>query len=328
MDKMFMAALAAATALAACSSGGSNSSDVVSRSGNSDAQKVLATNAGNAAQALEDGTTTLRASQRASSQWMRNFTSDTAALSDDSSATIRRNAAGGLDLTVGGQTISFTAADLTPDGYGFRLPDESAGIWAWNGDSMADALDPANGRYSLLFNYYADSGGDTGVNGFALIGTETADTALASLPTATYSGYMHAYGAPAEGFADYSDNVSEVRGDVNLTANFGAGTVAGSVTNMQSQLPDSVDPTFTWTNFDGGLTMAEANISGNGFTGGLSGDAGFNAAVGTLDAGSTYSGTFFGPAAEEVGGGINMTGTAAVGGKPFIGYGNWQAYKN
>ena len=60
---------------------------------------------------------------------------------------------------------------------------------------------------------------------------------------------MHAYGAPAEGFADYSDNVSEVRGDVNLTANFGAGTVAGSVTNMQSQLPDSVDPTFTWTNF-------------------------------------------------------------------------------
>ena len=102
---------------------------------------------------------------------MRNFTNNTAALSDDSSATIRRNAAGGLDLIVGGQTISFTATDLTPDGYGFRLPDESAGIWAWNGDSMADALDPANGRYSLLFNYYAYSGGDTGVNGFALIGT-------------------------------------------------------------------------------------------------------------------------------------------------------------
>ena len=326
MNKIFMAALAASTVLAACSSGGSNSSDVVSRSGNSDAQKVLAVDAGTAAMALDEGMT-LRASQRASSQWTRNFDTQTAVLSADSSATISRNDAGGLDLTIGGQTFSFSSADVTDDGYGFQLPDGSAGIWTWSADSMAAALDPAYPDHQLVFDYYADFSESGGVNGFAVIGTEAAVAALANLPTATFSGYTRIRLAPQTGFTNWDNSVSEAEGDVSLTANFGSGTVSGAITNIGGRAPFTEDPDRTWTALDGEVTMAEAAITGNGFTGGLSGDAAFNANVGTLDPGSSYSGTFFGENADEVAGGINVTGADPDGGK-FLGFGFWRAYKN
>ena len=82
------------------------------------------------------------------------------------------------------------------------------------------------------------------------------------------------------------------------------------------------------TAFDGGLTMEEANITGNGFTGAITADAGFTDAVGSIDSGSSYSGTFFGPGAEEVGGGINLTGTGAEDGLPYLAYGHWRAWQD
>lgn len=319
------AMLLGTTLIAACGGGGS-STGVASRSGNSGADKVLATEAGNAAEALEDGTS-LKASQRASSGWTRNFDAETAALSGDSTATVRRNDQGGLDLTVGGQTIRFVAADLSEDGYGFVLPDGSASIWAWDADSMAEALDPSEGRYSLVFDYHSDNDDDTGRNGFLVVGTETADADLQALPTATYEGYARMRVASTTGFDDFDADVSEARGDVTMVADFGAGTVSGEVTNMEGRAPRLEDPTRTWTPFDGSLAMEEAAITGNGFTGAITADAGFNAEVGTIDGGSTYSGTFFGPGGEEVGGGINLTGTGAEDGLDYVGYGFWKAWQ-
>lgn len=327
---LLIAALAASTAIAGCSSNGSGGGQAfVSRSGNTDAQKVLAVDKGSAAAALNDGST-LRASQRTSASWTRVFQTGsqegTASLSADGTGTIKRNSSGGLDLTVGGQTYSFSAADVTSDGYGFVLPDGSAGIFTNSANSMADALDPANTDYSAIFDYYADQG-STGLNGHIVVGTETADTALATLPTATYSGRLQVRAAPTTGFNDYNNDVTTVRGDASLTANFGSGTVAGNVTNLGIRAPNNINPTGSYAGVAGNLTLGTANINGNGFTGGMSGDADFNANIATLDASSTYSGTFFGPAAEEVAGGVNMTGTAAGGGA-FIGEGYLQLFKN
>lgn len=315
------------TLVAACGGSGGTGTGVTSRSGNTGADKILAVDAGNAAEALEDDAT-LKASQRASSGWTRSFDADTASLSADSTATVQRNDQGGLDITVGGQTIRFVAADLTDDGYGFELPDGSAGIYSWDGESMADALDPNGGRYSLVFDYWSDdAGGSTGRNGFLVVGTETADADLEALPTATYEGYARVRVAPEAGFDDWDADVSEARGDVTMVADFGAGNVSGSVTNMESRVPRDEDPTRTWLPFDGSLTMEEAAIAGNGFTGAITADSGFTDAVGTIDAGSSYSGTFFGPTGEELGGGINMTGTSAEDGLGYLGFGHWRAWR-
>lgn len=317
--------LATSTALAACSSS-SGSGGVADRGANVGADKVLAKTAGNAAQALADGTT-LRASGRASSSWVRDFAADTGALAADSSVQIARNNAGGLDLITPNGTFHFTAADLSADGYGFELPDGSASLWAWNGNSMADALDPNGGRYSLVFDYHYDfEAGDTGANGFAVVGSETDEADLAALPTATYAGSARVRVAPEEGFTNYRDVVAEARGDVALTADFGAGEVSGDVTNLEYREPRNVDPTRSWTPFDGALTLETAAIEGNGFTGAVTADADFETNVGTIDEGSTYSGTFFGPHAEEVGGGINLTGTSAEDGAGYVGIGFWQGW--
>ncbi|MEZ5797860.1 MAG: transferrin-binding protein-like solute binding protein [Paracoccaceae bacterium] len=301
--------VAAAAALTACSSGSGGTGGKVT--GNTGADKVLATSNNSAAKELAEGTT-LRASGRTSSAWVRDFTdgADTAVLAADSTVRIRRNELGGLDLITPNGTFQFTAADLTEDGYGFDTG--TAGLWVWNGDSMADALNPdGEVRHNLVFNYYYDYNSSFSNNGFGVVGTETPDAALAALPTATYAGEARVQVAPAEGFTDWNTQVSSARGDLELTANFGAGEVSGSIGNLESRLPSGIDPSGTWTPFDGSLTLETAAIAGNGFSGAVTADAGFNANVGTLDASSRYSGTFFGPNAEEVAGGLSLSGTAA-----------------
>lgn len=322
LQGIWVASIAATAALSACSSG--TSSGVVSRAGNAPADVVATEDAGSAAKALSDGAT-LKSSARTSSQWKRNFAANTAALVAAPTATIKRNTSGGLDLTVDGRTLSFAASDLSTDGYGYQLADGSGGIWTWSADSMAEALDPANTLPVQVFDYYSDNADGTGVNGFAVVGTETKVSAVATLPTATYTGWSRVRIAPTTGFDDYNTKVSEGRGDVTMTADFGAGNVSGTITNIQTRQPNAIDPTRAWTDVGGALALNTAPISGNGFTGGITSDAAFNSSVGTIGSGSSYSGTFFGAAGEEVAGAINLTGTEVTSGNPFIAFGVWAA---
>lgn len=310
-SKFLTALLLGTTGLAACS--GSNTPGTA----------VYADVAGTAAKALGDGQT-LTATQRSGSGIARDYDAETAAAAADTSAQVRRNAAGGLDLTVAGRTISFSPADTTPDGYGYQTAD--AGIWAWSADSMAEQLDPAGPGYTRLFDYYADLAGDTGQSGFIVTGTETRPAALAALPTATYNGWSRIRVAPTDGFANWDDSVREARGDLALTANFGAGNVSGAITNMSARETRTADPTRTWTPFAGSMALGSAPISGNGFSGALTADAGFASTIGTVADGSTYSGGFYGPEAEEAAGVFNVIGTAAGGGG-MVGWGLWQADK-
>ncbi len=309
------------TVLSACGGGGT----AITRSGNTGTDQVLAKTAGNAAQAMTDGTT-LRASERASSGITLNYDNNTAAHATDSTARVSRNASGAVTLEVAGQTIDFAPGDLSADGYGYDKG--NASIWAWSGNSMAEQLDPANGRNSMVFDYYTDTGPGSGQIGFIVVGTETDSNDLRALPTATYDGHARVRVAPTTDFVEYNDSVSEARGDMRLGANFGAGTVSGSITNMEGRLPRNQDPTRTWTPFAGQLTLNETGISGNGFTGAVTADSGFTSEIGTVAAGSSYSGTFFGPEANEVAGGLSLTGTSADGGVPYLGWGFIQGGKN
>ena len=322
----FIIALVAGTSVLAACGGGSGST--VSRSGptgNTPAQQVLTENAGNAAQALQDGET-LRSSERTSSGISRNFDEDTATTASDTTATVMRNATGALTLNVAGQTIEFTPGDLTDDGYGYN--NGSAGVWAWSADSMSEQLDPASGRDSLAFDYYVDLPGGRGQNGFIVVGTETASGDLATLPSATYRGWTRIRVAPTTGFESFDSSVSELRGDLGMAANFGAGTVSGSVTNLEGRVPRDEDPTRSWSGLDGALALNETAISGNGFSGSISADSAFTSGVASIDPGSFYSGTFFGTAAGEVAGGINLSGTRADSSEAFIGWGVFQGQQD
>lgn len=311
--------------LAAC---GGGSGSTVSRSGptgNTPAQQVLTENAGNAAQALADGET-LRASERTSSGIMRNFDENTAVAAADTTATVTRNSEGALTLNVAGQTIAFAPGDLSEDGYGYVK--NGAGLWAWSEDSMAEQLDPTNGRDMLVFDYFANSGSGTGQSGFIVTGTETDASALAALPSATYNGRSRIRVAPTTGFEDWDDAVSEARGRLSMSANFGSGTVSGSVTELEGRAPRNVDPTRNWSPLDGSLALNESSISGNGFSGSVTADSAFTTGLGSVDAGSSYSGTFFGTAAGEVAGGLSLSGSAADGGAPYVGWGFFRGEKN
>ena len=306
------------TGLAACS--GSSGYD---RGGNAPSERFLAKDAGTVTEALAAGET-LRASGRASSQWVRNE-DNTAVLAADSTVKIARNDAGGLDLIIGDRTVRFTSAMLTADGEGFELPDGSAGIYGWDG-TMTASLNPLSGGYTRTFDYWV-SVDEAHIDGIAMIGTETDPGDLAALPKATYAGEALVDVAPIKNFEDWDESVRTARGDVTLTADFGAGTVDGKIDALEGRATWNEDPTGTWTPFDGELTLGKTEISGNGFTGLVTADADFVENVGTLNGNSTYSGTFFGPEAEEVGGGLNLSGSNDDG-DAFIGKGIWRGWQD
>lgn len=320
----FIALLLGTTALSACGGGGSVSTAPVNRTGNAPADQVLSDAAGNAAEALADDTT-LTASARTTSGINRNYDAETAASAGQATAKVSRNASGALTLEAAGRTIEFAPGDLSEDGYGYNTDDAS--IWAWSADSMAEQLDPANGQNSLVFDYHTDGEDNTGQNAFIVVGTETDAADLATLPTASYEGWSRIRVAPTSGFADWDSAVSEARGDLNMAANFGAGTISGSLTNMSGRATRAEDPTRTWNPIAGSVSLNETAITGNGFSGSLSADSNFESEIGTIASGSTYSGTFFGSDADEVAGGFNLSGTAAEGGASFVGWGVFQGGK-
>lgn len=320
----FIALLLGTTALSACGGSGSVTTAPVNRTGNAPADQVLSETAGNAAEALADDTT-LTASARTTSGINRDYDAESAASAGAATAKVSRNASGALTLEAAGRTIEFAPGDLSEDGYGYET--DGAGIWAWSADSMAEQLDPANGQNSLVFDYYTDGEDNTGQNAFIVVGTETDEADLAALPTASYSGWSRIRVAPSTGFEDWDSAVAEARGDLNMAANFGAGTVSGSLTNMQGRATRTEDPTRTWNTITGTVTLNETAITGNGFSGALTADSNFESEIGTIASGSTYSGTFFGSDADEVAGGFNVTGTSAEDGAAYLGWGVFQGYK-
>lgn len=272
---------------------------------------LFASDVGTAAQALDAGET-LSGSARTTSAANVNFdTGETGLTTADVS--IKKNDQGGVTLTVDGVEQVFTSAEISPDGYGYNIEDAAnrkyVALWTWNNSSANAAIDPSNPNYAQMWEYstnQVDPTGQPNKTGFVVVGTETKPDVVASLPTASYTGRMAIKASPNSGFVNPPTSTTQIKGDVSMTADFGAGQVSGTVDALTIRDPG----TTTDVAAAGSIAMDPAAISGNGFSGSLTPSGSFAGPSGALVmTDGAYAGTFFGPAAEEVGGAITMQGT-------------------
>lgn len=304
-----LACTAILTTLAAC--GGSSTRGT----------SIFSVDAGTPGQALEDGRT-LTAQDGEVVALDLNYDNDTSALADATFQLVK-NTDGELTMRVNGTDYPFDPADrfIEIDGevYGYEIDEAERyiSLFAWRG-TLDEALDPDTERYAEVWNYYVWDGTEPNKYGFAVVGTETKAEALAGMPTATYTGRARLNAFPDSGEPSFSTSRTVVRGDVEMTADFGAGTIAGQIDNLETRPAGGAD--FAATN--GTIAMNETAITGNSFAGTTTPDADLRTALDLSDDTSgTYAGRFYGPNAEEVAGTLTISGADGSGSDPFSGIG-------
>lgn len=241
---------------------------------------------------------------------------------------VSKNDAGGVDMTVNGQTVSFAAADAyieepgTPDaGKSYGWTSDKGSLFSYYGGETKDILDGTDTNYLQVWGAYNP---DKDSNDYSVVGAETPTSVIdKATATATYKGRarvdMRLTDQPAEQI--------HVKGDMTLAADFAARQVSGNIAVTDGRYRGNEYPSTGWMPGSGTIAMTEAKISGNGFSGGTlkqGTDVSLPTAV-THDvevdiSGSTYSGRFYGPNAEQVGGAINVTGVSDSGAVAGQGY--------
>lgn len=245
---------------------------------------------------------------------------------------ISKNDTGGVDMTVNGQTVSFAAADAyidepgTPDaGKSYGWETDKGSLFSYYGGETKDVLDGTDTNYLQVWGVYNP---DKKSNDFAVVGAETPTTAVEkATATATYNGKARV----DMRLKDLPEERIQVKGDMTLTADFGARQVSGEIAVTQGRYSGNrEDEGYTDTGWVAGgagtVAMTPAAITGNGFSGGTlkqGADVSLPTVV-TQDveidiSGSTYSGRFYGPDANQVGGAINVIGQTDSG--PGVGQG-------
>jgi len=284
--------------------------------GNIDPNQVIAKNKEDtASKALSDGKE-LKASPITTAFIATQDGKASAATASDFS--IKKDGTGAI-LTVNGEKIAFADKDKSDDG-GWEREDSSKyeGLFLVSGDNAGKALNGTDANYLQVWQY-SKFAGNQGYRGFGVVGAETDPSVVKSAANATYKGTA---GAETWATAD-SQLRTQVRGDLTLNADFQKGSVTGSIDNLSRRSRDgNVSSTYSpWTAAAAGtsIAMTESKISGNGFSGGtlVANDPGGD--VGNL-AGSTYSGKFYGPNAEQVGGVMSLNGKTTDGSYVGTGY--------
>lgn len=178
------------------------------------------------------------------------------------------------------------------------------------------------------FSYFQDTQFDDNLarSGFAVIGAETRASELDALgDVATYDGFSLFY-IRQDGLddADYKYNA---RADVSLTADFGSDTIGGEGT-FDKLLINGAPVDFDAAS---GYVFLNTTIQGNAFSGNIGANDALLADTTLEDGGvlssiieaSEYSGVFFGPNGEQIGG--VASGSATVGENGYIMYGIFDA---
>lgn len=311
-------ALAFLAALSACGGSGTapNNPPPVTR--------LYATDDGTVGKAIQDDKT-LTAQSGGTATYEINWNNNTTTLKSGTFK-VFKNASGELSMVVDGKTYDFAPGDRFVDPsdglvYEYQVDGATTGVWLglWqaNGDTLDQTLDPTQSGYAQVWGYYVDAD-QNGIaqQGYAVVGTETKPADLALLPSATYTGRARMDVVPETGYTGNSNSRTRVRSDMDLSADFGAGTIAGSLTNITVQ-PPGVGQTAV----PGTVSMDPTTLAGNGFAGSLTPDAAFIAGQGAgYSANGTYAGIFYGPAAQQVAGTLNMTGTDTSGNWNGTGY--------
>jgi len=256
-------------------------------------------------------------------------TGDTS-LANDTTVAVRRNANGELEFTLNGVLHEFTAADRVDCGgasdCGYQVEDGVNGIYygLYNASGDLDEIQTAGNGWSAVVDFNSNqinAGGQPNRDGFAVIGTETQDAALAGLASATYSGRTRMNALPTTGFAGYNASRTRVRSDLTMTADFGAGEISGTMDNFTIQDPGEAE-----TAVAGSIAMSAADFTQNAYSGTLSADAAWTAAGNPTLATGSYSGAFYGPDADVVSGVLSATGSDD--GDGFIAYGYFEGNKD
>ncbi|MBQ2263691.1 MAG: transferrin-binding protein-like solute binding protein [Loktanella sp.] len=245
----------------------------------------------------------------------------------DATVQVERNpATGEVTLTLNGEPYDFTTADRsgfegTVFGYDVsdRENDKFVAMWNWTGP-LDDLLASGSGFAEAIEAQSNLVPGGPNVRVFAVVGAETADADLSGLPTATYDGSSTILFTPNEGF-DGSEDETQLRSRLTMTADFGAGTVSGNLSELKFR-----DGRGERRNAAGKILLNTAEFGVNGFEGTISPDATY-ATNGELSINSgSYSGAFYGPVANEIGGVISAAGDR--GAEPVNGIGFFHGEQN
>ena len=230
---------------------------------------------------------------------------------------VRRNAAGELTLVVDGVQYDFDAGDREVDGFGYFTEDECdssgvcVGAFIYEADGGIDELLTTRNGWAEVIGYQTNqvptSPDGRDLAGFAIVGTETRNDVLAGLPTATYTGRARVNVYPETGFVNNSTSRTVQQGDLSMTANFGEGTIDGTIDNIQRRPAgsDTFDPV------TGSLVMEKTQFDVNGFSGNVAAGPGYVSESPELLANTDYSGAFYGPEADQVAGTISGSGNGA-----------------
>jgi hypothetical protein len=285
---------------------------------------VASTTTDTAAAAVKDGKTLSAATSNSATMELAHG-ARTAKAVDPASFSVKKNATGGMDMTVNGETVSFADGDkfLEPDGKSYEW-ENAGGYLSSHTSDTASILDGTDTRYLQVWQYSSAKNGVETI-GYAVVGAETTPETVKAQANATYKGRAR---VDTRQETDITDRVG-VRGDLTLAAKFDQGSVSGSIDNIEARVrnADTGNVWIGWMPVDGAaISLTESKISANGFTGGnVVGNAAANTAIdGNLN-GSTYSGRFYGPNAEQVGGVISAKGISE-GGK-FVGTGYFAGEK-
>lgn len=247
------------------------------------------------------------------------FDDETSQLSD---ASISMSGDGDtLTLTMNGQTFELDPSlDETENPRQIRYSDDSGyrDIFILSADSFDEAFEGANG-FAELYNAFF-GGPDSQDRVYFVLGAETTDEALQALSgSVDYTGQAEFRIDPSTDWVGEPTSSIVVFGGLTLSADFDSQSVSGEITDMFVLGDDFGE------NVDGAILLNETQYSINGFEGTLSVDesvAGAQPVVGSLDDGA-YSGVFYGPNGEEVGGVMSAEGT--VDGQDYNAVGGFHA---
>lgn len=332
-------ALGSALLVAACGGGGSDSPSTSAAatpsliSADEEVMRLFSDTAGDIADVIASGGVPLVAREVSEASWREDFGGGGSHTPIDGALSIEGD---GNDLLVtigekGGPSYVYrivNAAAINDSEFRFSAPGGGSFFMFISGSvTFADLFDAGapSGFVRRMQVFYSPPGEDFGLESRVVMGTETRDSVISDLAglnaTATYNGRANvAIRDAGLGFPQFNGFLT---GNLDMTADFGRRKVSGVVNDLTLEL-DGTSVTPSVTNPAGAIALDETDIVQNAFSGGMTPDAALQASNSDLAAfadSGTYSGAFYGPNAEEIGG--TMTLDANVNGTRFLGIGNF-----
>jgi hypothetical protein len=213
-----------------------------------------------------------------------------------------------FDFTI--ESLGVTATNVRGDG---------TEATATNGGKVSGALYTLN--YTVLGAWsYTAPAGTTYLGQFAT-GSQTPLASLPTTGTATYTGSGTSGGVIGGYFIPGGNNTitgGTVTGDVNMNVNFGTNAVSGQFTNMVARPITGGSVPWNSVSLTGQIDRASNGSFGGGVSVAVAPTAAGSAGLSTAAHG-TFSGNFFGPANNEIGGTWTLSESTADGGKAAFG---------